>query len=283
MKSVVLAFCVLCVACSAFAQSADYQFLQLINHIDKNSQFMNLNYPSKPAGQNSPSSFSMTYDQTSINMIPGQTVIITGHLKNKTTSNIPLKFYRTHLHLPDSWTSSICFGTNCFAPRTDSFAVGSGYTLPAGGSDDFTLHLYCPNNVSTTDSVYDYIKFIAESGDPSDTLGTFFTGYFMTDAVDQGNAATTGQPKLVSIYPSPLLMGNSIHARISSPREINFSYDIYDALGRDVGFGVSHQHLLQGDNILEVTELTGLPNGAYTLKFSFGDGSMDSRLFQIMR
>jgi hypothetical protein len=141
----------------------------------------------------------------------------------------------------------------------------------------------CPANPTVSDSIVDYVKFVASSGDPADTLGVMFVGTYAYSGVEQGKAVGADPAKIVSIYPSPLISGNSVHAKVASPREMNFSYSIIDALGREVGFGMSHQRLLQGDNTLEISELTGLLNGSYTLKFSFGDGSMDSHLFQIMR
>jgi hypothetical protein len=285
MKRIVLAITILCLGVSVYGQTANVNMRELINHVDKNAEFLNLNYPpAQTQGDVGPSSFGITFDQNTTDMLPGQTVSISGHIFNKTQNDVHLKFYRWHVRLPDSWTSSICFGTNCYSPRTDSFAVDGYFSLPAGSvGGEFRLNLYCPSNTGTTDSVFDYIKFVALSGDPSDTLSSFFSGTYITEGVDQGKAIAGDPAKIVSIYPSPLLTGNSVHAKVASPHEMNFSYSIIDALGREVGFGMSHTRLIQGDNTLEVSELTGLTNGSYTLKFSFGDGTMDSRLFQIMR
>ena len=90
-------------------------------------------------------------------------------------------------------------------------------------------------------------------------------------------------PKIVAIYPTPLVQGSSIKVKVSSPRESNLSYSIYDALGRVVALGVTRQHIGIGDNTVSISTLDGLVNGSYLLKLNFGDGSSDTHFFQVLR
>lgn len=246
---------------------------RIIYHID----------PIRP--QSTASSFDIRFDSIETPLEKGNSVALTGHMTNLLIAPVDIKFYRYHVHIPATWTSSICFGDNCYAPRTDSFATTTQpYSLPPGGTGgEFRLSMYCPANYTMSDSIVDYVKFVAVGGDDGDTIGVLLRGYLLIDGVEQSGAASVGGPRITSLFPSPLLSGNSIRLNINVPREMGFNYAIFDEMGRKVAFGTSRQHLLAGDNICEIGELNGYANGNYTVKFNFADGSSASRMFQIMR
>ena len=135
------------------------------------------------------------------------------------------------------------------------------------------------------DSVVDYIRFTALSGDPGDTVSFILKGVInMPEGVsDQQNKSLSSHPKIKAVYPSPLVSGNEIKVKISSPRENSLSYSIYDGIGRVVALGVPRQRLNLGDNTIGINSLEGLTAGSYMLKLSFGDGSSDTYFFQVMR
>jgi hypothetical protein len=99
---------------------------------------------------------------------------------------------------------------------------------------------------------------------------------------EQSAKSVTG-PKISAIYPSPLIQGASIKVKISSPKETTLSYSIYDGIGRVVALGVTRQHINLGTNTITINSLDGLANGSYSLKISFGDGSSDLQMFQVLK
>ncbi len=235
----------------------------------------------KPTGASSALSLVLL-NSNRVELSEGDVIIIDANIFNNTSSDISLNFIRTHVRLPLQWTSSICFGVTCYSPGTDSLKPANAFNVPTGTQPaDFHLNFYCPKG-SSPDSIVDYIKFFIQGGAPSDTVSATFVGVLPeSDAVEQQKEAILGQPKIVSIYPSPLVDGSSIRVKISSPRELSFSYSIVDEVGRQVAIGTTHQHLIQGDNTCQIGELNGLANGSYQVKFTFGDGSIDTRSFQI--
>lgn len=288
MKRFATIVALLSFACVANAQLVRVEPSVLVNRADAQTgaferPAIHMNSPMNP--QEAPTSFSISFDATSVELVPGQTVSILGTIANTTSADVQLKFFRYHLHIPDTWTSSICFGENCYAPRVDSFSEFASYTLPAGTVNaEFRLNLYCPSDYNGTDSVVDYVRFEAYGSDASDTVSGLFTGYYQGQNSAQDIAPPADKPKITSVFPSPLLNGNSIRLRVSVPHDMGFTYSISDEVGRQVAFGTSRVHLHAGDdNICEIGELNGFTNGNYTVKFSFADGSVDSRMFQIMR
>jgi len=135
-----------------------------------------------------------------------------------------------------------------------------------------------------SDTLIDYVKLTALTGDPGDTVSfsvkTVFTPQLSVQTEQRQNISG---PSITAIYPSPLVQGNSLKVRVFSPRDCSFSYLIYDAISRVVGFGVTRQHINLGDNTIDISSLEGLSNGGYMLKLNFGDGSSDSHFFQVVR
>jgi hypothetical protein len=271
MKRIVAALFVLFVAVQASAQQ--YQHV-LINRQDDQKAVV---YHATLVA--SAKSFSIDLKATRASLISDQDVIIEGTIHNTSSGSLPIDFHRTHIRLPEDWTASICFGTTCYAPIADSVPPQFSFSID-DSTAEFLLHITGTGN--GPDSLVDYIKFVALTGDPSDTIGVLFTGVLSQNAgVNQGQASTQVQSKILSLYPSPLIDGNAIRVKVSSPKVQSFSYSISDELGRGVAFGTTHQQLIQGDNTCSIGELAGLTNGTYLLKFTFGDGSVDTRTFQI--
>jgi hypothetical protein len=96
-------------------------------------------------------------------------------------------------------------------------------------------------------------------------------------------SAVSGGFKISSVYPSPLVSGSSIKAKVYSPQSTTYSYSIFDAVGREVAYGSTRHRLLIGDNTLEISSLEGLPAGSYLLRVNFQGGGSDAYPFQVIR
>lgn len=230
-------------------------------------------------------SFNIVMGNTVINFDPGVTTPLSGGISNLTIQPVQIIFHRTHLHLPSSdWTSSVCFGVNCFAPFVDSISPSSAYILDPANHGTFVMN-FNSQDVSHVDSIVDYIRFTALSGDPGDTLSFILKAITNQQnlVLDQQPKVFLSHPKIKSVYPSPLVSGNQIKVKVTSPRENSLSYSIYDGIGRTVALGVTKQRLIIGDNTIGINSLDGLTNGSYMLKLSFGDGSSDTYFFQVMK
>ncbi|MDP4221430.1 MAG: T9SS type A sorting domain-containing protein, partial [Bacteroidota bacterium] len=237
--------------------------------------------------QNAPQaavSFNIVMHKDEISFNPGSVATMTGDITNLTNGTVRIIFNRKHLRIPDGWTSSVCFGTNCFSPATDSIPPMSAFSLDPGITGSFVLNIYCPAENTNIDSLIDYIRFSALSGDPEDTLSFTLKGILTApSAVHNAQPKSGSHPMITSIYPSPLISGDAIKVKVSSPREGNLSYSIYDGVGRVVALGVTKQHINLGDNTISIGSLDGLANGSYLLKLTFADGSSDTHFFQVVK
>jgi len=226
-------------------------------------------------------SFTINFPTTSVQILSGTTTPLIGTITVKTITPVQINFRRTHLYLPSGWATSVCFGSSCYATTTDS--LPSGYTFTPGVDGSFTLDFDCPKTATRSDSIIDYITLTAEDGDPSDTISFMLKGVYVPQAgVTESQQLNVG-PKITSVYPSPLVQGSAIKVRVSSPRETNLSYTIYDGVGRVVGLGTTRQHISLGDNTISINSLDGLSSGSYMLKLNFGDGSSDTHFFQVLK
>ena len=230
-------------------------------------------------------SFKIVMADTIMNFDPGKTAPMDGGITNLTNQAVHIIFHRTHLHLPSSdWSSSVCFGLNCFAPFVDSTPPSNAFGLDPSVKGKFTMN-FNSQDFTHIDSIVDYIRFTSLSGDPGDTISFILKGIInLPNAVENEQPKMTlSHPKIKAVYPSPLISGSEIKVKVSSPRENSLSYSIYDGIGRVVALGVTRQRLSLGDNTIGINSLDGLTNGSYMLKLSFGDGSSDSYFFQVMK
>jgi hypothetical protein len=234
--------------------------------------------------QSSEKSFKVVLSDSSITGYSGQAPELSAVVTNNTTHPLNMVFERTHLRIDSNVTSGICL-CNCYADFLDTLPESSSCSLGVSTPGwNFLFHPHCPNAISGQDSVVDYIKLRALTGDPGDTVSFILKGVFLPqdNAVAQSNQGSSG-PKIVAVYPSPLVQGSTIKVRISSPRESTLSYSIYDGVGRVIGLGATRQHINLGDNTISINSLDGLSSGSYMLKLNFGDGSTDTHFFQVMR
>ncbi|MEP7235654.1 MAG: hypothetical protein ABI778_10190, partial [Ignavibacteriota bacterium] len=178
--------------------------------------------------------FNIVMGEESIQFDPGDVAIIHGSMTNLTNSPVKIIFNRKHIRRPTTeWTSSICFGTNCFSADKDDLDPDYAFVLDPATIGDFFLNIYENENFTGVDSIIDYIKFTAVGSTEADTLSFTLKGVLNEQlGVEDNQPKAATAPKIVTIYPSPLVEGNSIKVKISSPRESNLSYSIYDGVGR---------------------------------------------------
>lgn len=272
MKRIITALFVLFIAVQASAQQSDHV---LINRQDAQGAAVN----HTPLAADDQKSFWVELESNRVFLNGLPDVTLEGIVHSRVGAGLKMNFHRTHLRMPMGWSTSVCFGATCYAPKTDSLPDEFAYEMD-DSTTAFILHFGVPPG-NWHDSAVDYIKFVALTGNDADTISLIFVGSTVALGVEQGQAIQPVSSKILSLYPSPLIDGNSIRVKVSSPKEQSFTYTITDELGRGVAFGTTHQRLLQGDNTCSIGELAGLSNGTYLLKFSFGDGSIDTRTFQI--
>ena len=289
MKKFIVLLLVLSPICG-FAQTAPY-IDSPINRIDNqngNIIYWNAEFEGttpllhQPTPQ-SESSFSITMtDGNTLSFKSGTLGVLMGTIHNLTLAPVRIKFIRSHLRLSPFWTSSICFGANCYAPKTDSIDDDAAYEVPPNGDPgEFRLNIECPAKAS--DSSIDYIRFIAVGTTDTMTLILIAKATPQAGVNDLQPKQLGANPKITSIYPSPLVQGSSIKVKVTSPRESSISYSIFDNVGREVGLGATRQHIGLGDNTIEIRSLDGLANGSYMLKLKFSDGSSDTHFFQVLK
>jgi hypothetical protein len=235
--------------------------------------------------QENPKSFTISLRDTIVTTIAGGFLEIQGTLTNFTDKSVKIIFERTHLKVDTNLSAGICDLCNCYANSKDSLTVAQSCSVAPGLSVQKISYspVAIAENLTAADTLIDYIKWTALSGDPGDTISFTIKTIFMPQAAVKSKPLQNASPSITALYPSPLVQGNSLKVKISSPRDYSFSYSIYDAVGRAVGFGVTRQHLNLGDNTIEINSLEGLSNGGYMLKLNFGDGSSDSHFFQVLR
>ena len=283
MKKLFVAIALLFVANYASAQTVtgvDGYRSNLINRIDHQENFSPINgYSVQPLSE-APKAITVTAEEPRVSVTSGDITYQKVHIKNNTDSTLILNVYRKHLHLPLKWTSSICSPITCYPAGRDTlpeFVFAPG-VLPV----DYILNIYCPT-LSFPDSIVDELVFVVKTGNINDSVHGTYTGVLQPFAGVEPNKTISIQTKILSVYPSPLLDGNAIRVKINSPREQSFTYSIMDEIGKEVAFGTTHQRLTVGDNTCQIGELNGLAKGNYILKFTFADGTADTRMFQIAR
>ncbi len=230
-------------------------------------------------------SFNIVIQDTVLYFGKQKEVIIAGPIKNLTAGTVEIYFQRTHIRLPEGWITSVCFGGNCWGDTISSTPPGYPFTLGPGDTSLFNLDLWDIMPYTMDDSVIDYLKFTDIRGTSKDTISFILKAVKLAPLAVQDNKTKSAlsNPKITSIYPSPLIQGNSIKVKVSSPKESSLSYSIYDGVGRSVALGVMRQHIGLGDNTISIGSLDGLTNGTYMLKFNFGDGSSSTYFFQVLR
>lgn len=234
----------------------------------------------KPAQQNN--SFSISFPSQTIEFTGGGVGNVKAHLINTTDSTIRLVFRRWQTLPNEEWNSSVCFGDACYIYFVDSLPWGNieFYEFPARAEAEFKLAVFAPEGAN--DSMSAYIRIQAINTTDDDSIGFFLVAKAIPlESISGSNTKTNF--KIESVYPSPLVSGSSLKVKLSAPQNAGYTYAIFDNLGREVAYGSTRQHLLVGDNTVEITSLEGLVTGSYLLRVKFNGGGSDAIPFQVIR
>lgn len=165
--------------------------------------------------------------KTDVSTTPGDFIDAYGEVKNLTTSPQRVRVLRTKNDLPDGWSSSICFGIECYAPAVGDITVTlapgetavlkvSFETSQAGGEGEVELHV---SNASNPSEDYS-ISFKARASG--------------TSSADRLSSARSLQ--LSQNYPNPFSLTDAPLTTIGyvNPRAGAVALKVYNLLGREV-------------------------------------------------
>lgn len=232
----------------------------------------------QPAGAQE-KTFDITMSQPRIEMGLNGYGSVTGHMKNLTLDPVKLIFKRVQV-IPAGWTTSVCFGDLCYPDFIDTIPPTSAYILEANAEAEFKLNVTSAPDIE--DSVVTYVCVSAVGSSEDDSVGLWMVAVSKAQkAVDRVSGSS--RTSIRSVFPSPLVSGNSINVNVEAAREVGYRYSIYDQFAREVAFGTSHRKLMSGNNNFNISSLEGLASGTYLLKLNFTDGSSDTYSFTVLR
>ena len=137
---------------------------------------------------------------------------------------------RTINDLPANWTSSLCFGQNCFSPFTDSIATTPDFfTEPLNPGDTLitSLHVFTLVNAGTANIQIQFGTF----HNPNNRIIKDFTAIVLPASVEN-EGEQPNEYFLTQNYPNPFNPSTNIKYGL---REAGFvSLKIYDVLGNEV-------------------------------------------------
>ncbi len=164
------------------------------------------------------------------------------------------------------WSSSLCFGENCYAPNVDSVATSGNFPYPPPVQPDDTLHasvhVLIQNNIGTA-HIQVQIGTFSNPGDRAiiDYLAT-------TDlSLDVEDEINLNSYELLQNYPNPFNPSTQINYKVGEGGLVNLK--VYNMLGIEVATLVNeykpagnYQVSFDGDD---------LSSGVYIYNFSVND------------
>ena len=150
-------------------------------------------------------------------------IIFDFQLKNISTQEITVVIERTQNNVPASWSSSLCFYENCFAPFIDSISTRLGpdqavpfsvhiFTLAEDGSAIVTVKAYDQNNESEN-----YTHTLSANTNPASV---------------NDESVNPESFELAQNYPNPFNPQTSIEYNL--PNNAYVTLKVYDVLGNEI-------------------------------------------------
>jgi hypothetical protein len=176
---------------------------------------------------------------------------------NSSQSEIAIFEVRTLNELLQDWSSSLCFGENCYAPFVDSIATGDGLqpNLQAGDTLITSIHV-TPATVVGTGHIQIQVGTLRNPGERV-TLD-FYATAVLTDINDLQSPFAYS---LEQNYPNPF--NPSTNISYSIPERGNVSIKLFDVLGNEIAELLDVEKEAGVYNFTFNTQDYGLSSGVY--------------------
>ncbi|MDP4234748.1 MAG: T9SS type A sorting domain-containing protein [Bacteroidota bacterium] len=199
----------------------------------------------RPAGDSPTFTVTITTSDT-IDVSDGSPTKFLGLIRNTNITADTIKFNRMQ-SLPCGWTSSVCFGENCYSPGTDS----AWYVFPSDTTMLLTLDInpgYSPIPVNPII----YLTLTALTGDRADTIQLpFYITYVPQDSLSFQMTAVNFSQSFQGSGKHP--MRANIQNLSCSPNTINVSTQ------QILPLGWSSKICINGDNCASDTTTISFP------------------------
>jgi len=179
--------------------------------------------------------FELIVHDTSSFIQPWQTVVLDGYIKNVSNDSLHINMIRLQNNMPSgSWFSSLCMGSFCAAPSTDTVStlgippIIPPYPIPPGDSILMDVAISQTDSIVATATIY--IKFATL--DESQIEYQWFEVSSITSSVNNSENTPVNKFKLLNNYPNPFNNQTIISAQIDKASDV--SLQIFDILGREV-------------------------------------------------
>jgi hypothetical protein len=165
---------------------------------------------------------------------------------------------RTLDSLPDNWYSSLCFGSNCFAPFVDSVATTQTFFTPAPGpGDTVKTSIHFVTDLTSMATGYVQIE-VGTFRNPEDRIVLNFVATTdSTVSVRETNILNTFN--LYQNYPNPFNPTTMINYNVGEPGLVQLK--VYNVLGIEVATLVNEQQY-SGDYLIDFNA-ADLSSGVY--------------------
>ncbi len=207
------------------------------------------------------------YHETTIYQLPATEIVFDIEIKNISTVEQTVFFVRTIEDLPAGlgWSSSLCFGQNCFAPNVDSVATTPPNPEPPlqpGDTLIASVHVVTQNNVGTAHIQVQIGTFLNPG--VRTTIDYIATTDPTVDVEDEFNLNSY---ELEQNYPNPFNPSTQINYKVGEGGLVNLK--VYNILGIEVATLVN-EYKPAGNHQVSFDD-NGLSSGVYIYNLSVND------------
>ena len=173
----------------------------------------------------------ITHGMTKYEPVGTQEIVIDFEVVNVSADTQIVFEVRTINNLPTNWTSSLCFGENCFAPFIDSVATTQQFvTDPPGPGDTLFTSLHVGTDLVSIATAYVQIQ-VGTFRNPEDRFTLDFTATTDTTvSVNEDNLLNSYY--LFQNYPNPFNPSTKISYHVGEPGFVQLK--VYNILGVEV-------------------------------------------------